>query len=71
MVMAYRQRPSAAPPQSPASLGRIRSPGNSARHGRATGRCDGDDARYWAGRAALARELLALWPEGQAPADAG
>ncbi|HOW80900.1 MAG TPA: hypothetical protein PK406_15775 [Verrucomicrobiota bacterium] len=28
-----------------------------------------DDPRYWAGRAALARELLALWAGGQAPAD--
>ena len=69
VVMAYHQRPNAVPPPAPPSLGRIRRALETARDAaeRQTA-TNGDDARYWAGRAALARELLALWPDGQADA---
>ncbi len=69
VVMAYR-RLGALPAHAPPSPERVRRALDAARaeaDRRATE--PGDDPRYWAGRADLARELLALWAGGQAPAD--
>ena len=67
--MAYR-RLSAAPAHAPPTAERVRRALETARaeaDRRATD--PGDDPRYWAGRAALAHELLALWAGSQVPAD--
>ena len=69
VVMAYH-RLSAVPAHAPPPAERVRRALETARveADRRVGQPD-DDPRYWAGRAALARELLALWAGGQAPAD--
>lgn len=69
VVMAYR-RLSAVPAHAPPSPERVRRALVAAR-AEADRRAaePGDDLRYWAGRADLARELLTLWASGQIPAD--
>ena len=69
VAMAYH-RLSAVPVHAPPTVERVRRALDAAR-AEADRRAaePGDDPRYWTGRADLARELLALWAGGQAPAD--
>ena len=69
VAMAYR-RLSAVPAHAPPTAVRVRRALETARAeaDRRAAEPD-DDPRYWAGRAALARELLALWAEGPPPPD--
>ncbi|MCC8998302.1 MAG: hypothetical protein LM522_02190 [Candidatus Contendobacter sp.] len=65
VVMAYKRLNTAPPPLLP-SLSRVRRALESVRDtAERQASEESSDPRYWAGRAALARELLALWPDGQ------
>ena len=69
VVMAYH-RLSPVPAPTPLTVDRVRRALETARVEADRRAVDpGDDPRYWAGRAALAHELLALWASSPAPAD--